>query len=81
MYARLLLLLGNALRYAAPVTLGYFINDVTAMIGNLPLVGPFFTSKDTQGRSPWYVVLAALALGSMAVIWLVNFLFPKSKRS
>jgi H+/Cl- antiporter ClcA len=81
MYARLLVLLGQALKFAAPVTLGYFINDVTAMIGNLPIVGPFFQTKDSGGRSPWYVVLVALALGTMAVLWLVYFLFPKTKKS
>ena len=58
----------RAISAVGPIALGFVANDLLNWLGNLPLVGGFFSTKKADGSGPpWYVILAALVLAYLAL--------------
>lgn len=57
----------RALAIGGPAALGYVSNDFISWLGGLPVVGPFFSKKNSQGSTPWFVNVVAV-VGVIAVV-------------
>lgn len=68
----------NALRFAAPASIGYFVNDVAGWINNLLPANIQEKTTGSNGYAKWFLAIVFLLLGG--VVFIVLKMLSKGKR-
>jgi hypothetical protein len=72
-------ILVQSFRLASTLSLGYFINDLTDFLGNTWNKATGMSYKDSNGKTPWFLIMITFLIGCVAIAYIFSFLFPKYK--